>query len=191
MDGGDVSDVLAMLDLVDRLPGADPRRIGMWGVSRGGFVTYGTLARTDRIAAAAIIAGPTDLVNARRRAEFDRFIYSHVIRDYSNDKAGALARLSPLRWAQRLSSKTPVLLLHGGDDPRVEPGDTLRMAQALQQLQRPYRMKLYEGGTHDLIGDWADVRQEMDRWLDRYVRDHVTAPLNGVTALSAEETGME
>lgn len=191
MDGGDVTDSLALLRIVDSLPNADPKRIGMWGFSRGGFVTYGALKRTDRLAAAVIIGGPTDLVHAPRRAEFHRFIYPHVIRDYARDKEGALARLSPIRWPEKLAARTPILLLHGGDDPRVAPADALAMASALQNLKRSYRLKLFEGGSHDLFENYAEVRQEMDRWFDAYLRDRKAAPANGIAVLPVEETEAE
>lgn len=191
MDGGDVDDTLALLKVAAQLPGADISRIGMWGFSRGGFVTYGVLARTDRIAAAVIMGGPTDLAGAPRRAEFDRFVYPDVIRDYTRDPDAALARLSPIHWPQKLNAATPILLLQGGDDARVPPTDALHMATALQTLQRPYRLKIYEGGSHDLLTDFADVRVEVDRWFDRYVRDRLPAPRNGVSQLSTDETGMK
>lgn len=191
MDGGDVDDTLALLKVAAQLPGADVRRIGMWGFSRGGFVSYGALARTDRIAAAVIMGGPTDLAGAPRRAEFDRFVYPDVIHDYARDPDAALARLSPIRWPEKLNVATPILLLQGGDDARVPPTDALRMATALQALGRSYRLKLYEGGSHDLLADFADVRVEIDRWFDRYVRDRRPGPRNGVTQLSPEETGVK
>ncbi|WP_375285563.1 alpha/beta hydrolase family protein [Sphingomonas sp.] len=187
---GDIADVLALLKLVDRLPGADPQRVGLWGFSRGGMVSYGVLARTTRLKAAAIVGGPTDLVTAPRRAEFDRFVYPDVIAGYARDQEGALARRSAIRWPERLAP-TPILLLQGGDDPRVAPDEALRMAQALQGLKRSYRLKVYEGGGHDLLADMADARGELDRWFDTYVRDGKAAPANGVTALPASETDAE
>lgn len=108
MDGGDVADVLALLALIDEIPGADAERVGVWGFSRGGLVTYHTLTRTDGLKAAVIVGGPADLVNSIRRAEFDRFVYPYGIRDYARDKEGALARLSPIRWPERLSPHTPI-----------------------------------------------------------------------------------
>lgn len=138
--------------------------------------------------AAIILGGPTDLVNSPRRAEFDKFVYPHVIRDYARDKDGALARLSPIRWPERLAARTPLLLLHGGDDPRVVPGDSLRMDAALQALKRSYRIRIYDGGSHGLFENYADVRQEIDRWFDRYIRDRRPVSLNGRTVLPVEVT---
>lgn len=186
MGDGDVRNVLALLKLVDHLPNADRTRVGMWGFSRGGLVAYHALTRTDRIAAAVIIGGPTDLANAPRRAEFDEHVYPHVIADYARDKKAALVRVSPISWPERLATRTPILMLHGGDDARVPSSDALRMALALQGLKRSYRLKVYEGGLHDLAKNLADVRLEMDRWLDSYVRDLSPAPRNGVTKLPAE-----
>jgi dipeptidyl aminopeptidase/acylaminoacyl peptidase len=53
MGGADGDDVLNLLPLLDRLPQADGKRLGMWGASRGGLLTYLALARTDRLNAAA------------------------------------------------------------------------------------------------------------------------------------------
>ncbi|GAA4222436.1 hypothetical protein GCM10022253_30940 [Sphingomonas endophytica] len=178
MGGGDIDDTLTLIDVATTLPTADTARVGMWGFSRGGYTTYGALAKSRRIAAAVIEGGPTDLVHAARRAEFDRHVYPDVIPGYANDKDGILARRSPITWPEQLAPDAAILILHGGGDPRVEPTDALRMATALQRLKRSYRLKIYEGGGHDLIADMVDVRAEMERWFDRYVRDRVTPPKN-------------
>ena len=186
MGGGDIDDALALIDVAAALPGADTGRIGMWGFSRGGLTTYGALAKSRRIAAAVIEGGPTDLLHAARRPEFDAHVYPDVMPGYLADREGVLAARSPLDWPERLSPSAAILILHGGDDPRVEPTDALRMAEALQRLKRSYRLKVYEGGGHDLIGDMADVRAEMDRWFDRYVRDRMVPPPNEATPLADE-----
>ncbi len=187
MDGGDVSDTLALIALAEKMPNADPQRIGMWGFSRGGFVTLGVLKATDRLRAAVLVGAPTDFVNAKRRAEFDEFVYPYVIKKYAQNKEAALVRLSPIRWPEKLAARTPILILHGGDDPRVEPTDSLRLAGELQRLQRSYRLKIYEGGSHALVENGLDVRRELDRWFDSYVRDLAVVPLNGVTDLKLED----
>lgn len=186
MGGGGIDDALALIDVAATLPNADVSRVGMWGVSRGGFTTYAALATSHHIAAAAILGGPTDLVHAARRAEFDRHVYPDVMPGYAADPDGVLAGRSPINWPERLDAKAAILILHGGDDPRVEPTDALRIADALQRLKRSYRLKIYEGGSHDLSSDMADVRAEIDRWFDRYVRDRITPPANSATPLAGE-----
>jgi len=112
----------------------------------------GALKATDRQRAAAIVSAPTDLVNKKRRAEFDEFVYPHVIRDYARTRMGHFAWLSPIRWPEKLAARTPILILHGCDDPRVEPTDSIRLAGELQRLQRSYRLKIYEGGSVYEVG---------------------------------------
>lgn len=60
------------------------------------------------------------------------------------------------------------------------------MGLSLQRLKRFYRLKIYEGGSHGLFENMADVRAEMDRWLDFYVRDRKPGPANGVTPLDTD-----
>lgn len=189
--GGDAEDALALIRLAEGLASADASRAGMLGFSRGGLTTYAALARSRRIAAAVIQGGPVDLVDDPRRAEFDRFVYPDAVPGYRADPEGELVRRSPIRWPERLSPEAAILIVQGGDDPRVQPVGALAMAAALQRLHRPYRLKIYEGGSHDLLRDFADVRRETDRWFDRYVRDRVAPPANGVTTLPPEVTDAE
>jgi dipeptidyl aminopeptidase/acylaminoacyl peptidase len=85
-----------------------------------------------------------------------------------------------MAWPERLAPDTAILILHGGG------GDALRMASALRRPKRSCRVKIYEGGGHDLIGDMADVRAEMDRWFDRYVRDRIPPPINAAVPVADE-----
>ena len=83
----------------------------------------------------------------------------------------ALAERSAVRWPEKLNPATPILLLHGSADWRVDPGQVLAMTSKLYALRRPFRLVFFEGGDHGL----THYRDEVDRlareWLDRYVRD--------------------
>jgi hypothetical protein len=63
-----------------------------------------------------------------------------------------------MAWPERLAPDTAILILHGGSSGGGGGGDALRMASALRRPKRSCRVKIYEGGGHDLIGDMADVR---------------------------------
>ena len=47
--GKDVNDVTNLIDVVKEIPEADSTRIGMYGWSRGGMMTYLALTKTDKI----------------------------------------------------------------------------------------------------------------------------------------------
>lgn len=170
--GRDVHDVLNLVRLIDRLPTADSTRIGMYGWSRGGMMTYLALTHTDRIAAAIIGAGPTDAFETvRRRPTLESRVYAELVPGWPEHRDRELEARSAIRWVDRLDKETPLLLLHGSSDWRVHPTHALRMATALFDSRHPFRFVFFEGGDHGL----SEHRREVDRlardWLNRYVRD--------------------
>lgn len=181
MGRGDVADALNLLDVADAIDGADVERVGMWGFSRGGRLTYQALAASDRIDAAVVIGGPTDALSFFRHDEFDEHVYPRAIPDYGSDPQAALERNSPLRWVERLAP-APILVLHGGEDDRVEVSDSLQMAQRLQDLGRPYQLTIYADGSHSLFELWHSVRRDMDLWFDRHLTVSDAPPIEDGTA---------
>lgn len=170
--GKDVNDVLNLLPLLKSVPRADVTRVGMYGWSRGGMMTYLALARTDRIAAAVVGAGMADAFDGlKRRPEFEKEVFAQLIPNYSTEKEAALVARSAVRWPEKLHKKTPILLLHGSADWRVDPTEGLTMASKLYESKHPFRFVLFEGGDHGL----SEYREEVDRvvrdWLNFYVRD--------------------
>jgi dipeptidyl aminopeptidase/acylaminoacyl peptidase len=170
--GKDVNDVLNLLPMLESLPRADVTRVGMWGWSRGGMMTYVALTRTDRIAAAVVVAGMADAFDTiKRRPEMEKEVFAELIPNYAADTEAALAARSAVRWPGKLHKKTPILLLHGSGDWRVHPSEALTMASKLYESKHPFRLVFFEGGDHGL----SEHREEVDRlirdWLDRYVRD--------------------
>ena len=176
--GSDVADVLNLIPLLESLPGeADAARIGMVGFSRGGMMTYLALAGTNRMKAAAIVAGVADSRSVVvDRPDMETYVYAELIPDYPDVKEEALLARSALAWPERLCATTPILLLHGTADWRVDPGQSLRMGRALYDLRRPFRLIMYEGADHGLGEYRSEAYGQIRSWLDRYVRDGEMLP---------------
>ena len=176
--GADVADVINLVPLLESLPfEADARRIGMVGFSRGGLMTYLALTKTDRMKAAAIVAGVADSRSGiEERPDMETYVYSQLIPDYWNVKEEALLARSPVAWPEKLCATTPILLLHGTADWRVHPGESMRMAEALYELKRPVRLVMYEGADHGLTEHRTEAYEQIRHWLDRYVRDEEELP---------------
>jgi dipeptidyl aminopeptidase/acylaminoacyl peptidase len=83
---------------------------------------------------------------------------------------------SPVRWANQLSSTTPIHLLHGTADWRVHPNQALRMSEALIAARIPHRLIMFEGGDHGLSEFRPEVGEQATAWLDRFVRDRAPLP---------------
>lgn len=162
----DVEDVLSVVDyLVDRGI-ADPSRIGLLGLSYGGFmVNYLVGAEPDRWAAAVSENGVTNHIFAwagsdggpdyRRRARLGDPLSPAGVRQ--------LWRQSPLRNAHRI--RTPLLLLQGQNDRRTPAGDNEQLFLALRALGLRTEYVLYPESYHNYA-----VNGRPDRRKDRHER---------------------
>lgn len=170
--GADVRDVLNLIPLLEGLERADASRIGMFGWSRGGMMTYQALAHTDRIGAAIIGAGFADnFLTVTDRPEMETGVFAELVPDWADKREEALEARSAVRWPEKLHKQTPILILHGTGDRRVNPKQALRMAEALFDASHPYRLMIFEGGDHGLSEFRDEVDEAVEEWLDRYVRD--------------------
>lgn len=170
--GADVNDVLNLIPLLEKHPKADATRIGMYGWSRGGMMTYMALTRTDRIRAAVIGGGSSDqFLEMLSRPDMERQVMEPLIPNYRANRERELHLRSAVRWPEKLSKSTPLLLLHGSADWRVQPESALNMAAALYRAQHPFRFVFFEGGDHELSEHRLEVNRLVQEWLDTYVRD--------------------
>ena len=175
--GADVRDVLNLIPLLEGLEHADASRIGMFGWSRGGMMTYQALARTDRIRAAVIGAGVADSFEwVADRPEMETGVFAELVPDWADKREEALEARSAVRWPEKLHKQTPILILHGTNDWRVNPKQALKMAEVLLDARHPYRLMIFEGGDHGLREFRDEVDEAVEEWLDRYVRDGESWP---------------
>lgn len=175
--GREINDVLNLIPLLENQPCADRSRLGIVGRSRGGLMTYLALSRSDRFAAAIVIAGITDFFDLiARRPIMESDVLARLVPDYENEKLTSLEMRSPILWAEKLCKQTPLLIMHGGADWRVHPTQALRMAATLYERHHPFRFVFFEGGDHGLDEFVAEEYQLIQYWLDRYVRDRQRWP---------------
>ncbi|NCU04809.1 MAG: S9 family peptidase [Chitinophagaceae bacterium] len=170
--GKDVQDVLNLIPLLAKIPGADSSRIGMFGWSRGGMMTYLALTKTTKIKAAVVGSGLTDLVKTlESRPEFDSLVYAPIIPNYNANKLQALKERSAVYFADKLHKTTPLLILQGTADWRVPTDQVLNFVSKLYAVKHPFRFVLYEGGQHSLAEHRTDYIQQVIAWFDMYLRD--------------------
>ncbi len=175
--GGDVDDALALLALLEQFPGVDSDRLGLVGGSRGGMMALQMLRRTTRFRAAVTIGAPTMLhvlppTNPLYRTLL-RFLPPGV------PPSVAAAERSAVLWADQLCKSTPLLVLHGTGDRRVDPEHALYLGLALQRARHPYKLILYDNADHVLAGRWAESNADIRWWLDHYVRHRARLPKVG------------
>jgi dipeptidyl aminopeptidase/acylaminoacyl peptidase len=177
--GAEVDDILALIPVLAQVEQADTSRMGVFGWSRGGMMTYLALKKTRRFKAAIVGAGLADVAaGIEQRPGMVTHVYSELIPGWNDPDtcAEAIAARSAVQWADALSATTPILILHGTADWRVDPTQALDMARALLKARRPYRLVMLEGGDHGLNEYDDEVNRLVDDWLDRYVRDGESWP---------------
>ena len=173
--GVDADDVHAALDHVIELGLVDPTRLGVLGLSYGGFMVNWLVGTTDRFAAAVSENGVTnqvsDWANSDSGPEYDR---ASLLGDpFSPEGIERLWRQSPLKNVAAI--RTPLLMLQAEADLRCPPQDNEQLFVALRQLRRTVEYVLYPHESH-VYGNAGRPDRRIDRqtrmldWFDRYLR---------------------
>jgi dipeptidyl aminopeptidase/acylaminoacyl peptidase len=79
---------------------------------------------------------------------------------------------SPITYAEQ--SRTPILILHGKDDPRVHPSQSMELYRYLKTLGKtPVRLVLYPGEGHGNNKSAAryDYCLRLLQWMEHYLKD--------------------
>ncbi len=135
----------------------DPKRVGIYGGSYGGFMTEMALLRAPgEFAAGAAQRPPSDWTS------YNDDYTSDILNDPQLDPE-AYKTSSPIEYAQNL--RDPLLINHGLIDDNVMPGDSIRLYQRFIELHKKnFWISLYPMERHDF--------RHADDWYDEYRRIH-------------------
>jgi dipeptidyl aminopeptidase/acylaminoacyl peptidase len=172
--GVDADDIHAVADHAVMAGLTDPDRIGLLGLSYGGFLVHWLIGTSDRFRAAVSENGVVNQVSAWAGSdtgvEFNRS--AGLGSPLTADGVDALWRQSPLRHVAAI--RTPLLMLQGEADLRCPPSDAEQLFTALRVLGREVEYVLYPEETHELqaVGRpdrRADRMTRMLDWFDRHL----------------------
>ncbi len=167
--GKDINDVLNLIPILEEESMADTSRLGLWGWSRGGMQSFLTLRTLDRFKALAVGGPSTNLV----RSAFDRPIllknWNEIIPGINIHRDAVLAYRSAINWVNELPRDLPILILQGGADVGLKPEFTLDFAKELSRFKIPYRLIIYENGTHSLRAYRDEFFIQLVNWFDKYL----------------------
>ncbi len=170
----DQADVLAVLDALVAQGLTDPKRIGVMGLSYGGYLAQWLIGHTDRFAAAAAENGVANQVSAWANSYFGvHYNRRHNMDDpLSEGGMRHLWKMSPLSAAREIH--TPLLMLQAEEDRICPASDNEQLFTALKVLGRPVEYILYPEEHHEMKNYGRPDRRidRMDRilaWFDRYL----------------------
>jgi dipeptidyl aminopeptidase/acylaminoacyl peptidase len=128
MGGIDTYDHLSGLDHLVAQGIADPRRLGVTGVSYGGFMTSWLITQDSRFAAAVAVAPVTNQVTEHLVSNIPHFVAMFLADTYRNP-GGKYFQRSPVMHAHKV--KTPTLNICGALDRCTPPVEAVQFHNAL------------------------------------------------------------
>ena len=137
--------VKAVIDYVETRGDLDTNRIGMWGVSLGGYYAPRAAAFEQRIKACIALGGPFDWGAAwDTLPELTRNTFQ--ARSRSRDAAEAKQKAKTLSLAGLAQNITcPIFIVNGRHDRVVPPADAERLAR---EVKGPATLVMVEDGNH-------------------------------------------
>jgi dipeptidyl aminopeptidase/acylaminoacyl peptidase len=120
---------------------ADPKRVGIMGGSYGGYATLAGVAFTpDMYAAGVSIVGPSNLITLLESIppyweQIRKLFYERMGDPNTPEGKAQLLRQSPLTAAAKI--KTPLLVIQGANDPRVNKRESDQIVIALRDRGFP------------------------------------------------------
>ncbi|HEU5229068.1 MAG TPA: S9 family peptidase [Ktedonobacteraceae bacterium] len=131
----DFLDLMAGIDAVLAMGEADPQRLGITGISYGGFMTNWALGHTDRFAAGVSVNGVSNMVSMCGTSDVGAlWLGTQYGRFWENEETWEFYRSrSPITYVEHFS--TPLLLLQSENDYRcpIEQGEQLFTALCTRQ----------------------------------------------------------
>lgn len=155
MGGKDLTDHVDAVNYLVKEHGVDPKRVGLYGGSYGGFITLMAMfTEPDVFAAGAALRPVTDW------AHYNNGYTSNILNLPQSD-VEAYKRSSPIYFANGL--KGALLICHGMVDVNVNFQDTVRLVEKLIEL----RKENWEVAPYP-VEDHGFEREES--WADEYKR---------------------
>ena len=130
MGGADAQDLLCGIDHLVRRGIADPKRLGVTGVSYGGFMSAWLVTQDPRFKAAVLVSPVTNQVTEHLISNIPHFT-TLFLADRFDNPGGKYFERSPVMHAHR--ARTPTLNICGALDRCTPPEEAVQFHNALLQ----------------------------------------------------------
>ncbi|WP_462159680.1 S9 family peptidase [Pseudoalteromonas sp. GB56] len=150
----------------------DTKRVGITGGSYGGYASaWGATKLTEHFAASVMFVGVTNQLSKFGTTDISNEMHLVHARSYPWDKWQWYLERSPIYWAGQ--SKTPLLIMHGKDDPRVHPAQSMELYRYMKVQGKDVRLVYYPGEGHGnrKVAAQYDYSLRLMRWMDNYLMD--------------------
>ena len=173
MGGKDLTDHVDAVNYLVKEHGVDPKRVGLYGGSYGGFITLMAMfTQPDVFAAGAALRPVTDWAHYNNG-------YTGNILNLPQSDAEAYKQSSPIYFANGL--KGSLLICHGMVDTNVNFQDTVRLVEKLIELRKTnWEVAPYPVEDHGFEREesWADEYKRILKLFTDNLHPEVRVPIN-------------
>ncbi|WP_064664098.1 S9 family peptidase [Pseudoalteromonas sp. MQS005] len=150
----------------------DAKRVGITGGSYGGYASaWGATKLTKHFAASVMFVGVTNQLSKFGTTDISNEMNLVHARSYPWDKWQWYLERSPIYWAGQ--SETPLLIMHGKEDPRVHPAQSMELYRYMKVQGKDVRLVYYPGEGHGnrKVAAQYDYSLRLMRWMDNYLME--------------------
>ncbi|RRS09272.1 S9 family peptidase [Pseudoalteromonas sp. J010] len=168
--GKEFDDLVDMKEYLVNTGLVDTKRVGITGGSYGGYASaWGATKLTEHFAASVMFVGVTNQLSKFGTTDISNEMYLVHARSYPWDKWQWYLERSPIYWSGQ--SKTPLLIMHGKDDPRVHPAQSMELYRYMKVQGKDVRLVYYPGEGHGnrKVAAQYDYSLRLMRWMDNYL----------------------
>ncbi len=165
---GDLRDILAGVDHVEKKLPVDDKRLGLTGWSYGGYMSMFAPTQTRRFRAVVAGAGLSDWRSYYGENLIDQWMIPFFGASVYEDPA-VYAKSSPINFVKNV--KTPTLMVVGENDAETPAPQSFEWWHALRAMGVPTELVVYPGEGHGFHkpADRRDVLQRALLWFEKYL----------------------
>jgi dipeptidyl aminopeptidase/acylaminoacyl peptidase len=168
MGYGDLRDILAGVDTVEKHLPIDDHRLGLTGWSYGGFMSMFAPTQTMRFRAAVAGAGISDWQSYYGENQIDKWMIPFFGASLYDDPA-PYSKSSAISFIKR--AKTPTLIVVGERDEECPAPQSFEYWHALKTLGVPTTLVVYANQGHHIANrdDQKDILRRSLAWFGEYL----------------------
>ena len=186
--GKEFDDIIEGIDHLIANFDVDRDKVGVTGGSYGGYATAWMSTRhTERFAAGVMSVGISNNISKWGTSDIPEEMFLVHSRKRIWDDYQFFLERSPIFYADQ--SKTPLLILHGKEDTRVDPGQSYELYRHIKtRTDNPVRLVLYPGEGHGNRKSTAryDYSLRMMRWFNTFLKEDANEIPEKEIAVSTE-----
>jgi dipeptidyl aminopeptidase/acylaminoacyl peptidase len=193
--GGEFNDLVDGVEALAAEEIVNADQVGITGGSYGGFASaWGATALSEHFAASVMFVGISDQLSKFGTTDIPNEMYLVHAREWPWEDWAFFLERSPIRHIEK--AETPLLILHGEEDTRVHPSQSMEMYRYMKTAtDTPVRLVFYPGEGHGnrMAAARLDYAYRLVRWMNHYITGDGGAPpefmleADAIEALLADE----